>query len=268
MAADMEHQPLPDLFDETLAYQPDMGTVIPLPRQSPEQLLDPKEREMLHAFYNFAQANSELNPQTATANQMPKLSEISHEFLATFSRRQIDIINARQAAQAAARNEGPVAAQLFVMPPASVKRHIAEHYAIYGTRRRTTSDELRTIEEEALTAKKKHLLAPVYGGGGYDEDGVEQPIKEISTRAAMYPEAVLGIHLEAALRTVGHETAADSVEVVLAAYGTRLGEIRAGAIARRGVVRISEYGSSMIRQPDTSQLPEELQAEKYHPKPE
>ncbi|HEY1064187.1 MAG TPA: hypothetical protein VGE30_02695 [Candidatus Saccharimonadales bacterium] len=268
MTAEITHSE--DSLTDNQAVPPQLtpGTVIPMPRRSPESPLEPKEQQMLEAFRRFSMTTIDIDPQSMGSEQMPSLSFAAHDFLADVGKRRVESAKVGQSAVGAAAPGSPAhpADQLFVMPPEAVNQNIRDHYRHFGTRRRTTSEELRAIEEHTLHRAKKPLRAEVYRDEQVNED--DAPIKKVSSQAALYPEIIVGISLENALRTMGHETAADSVEVVLAAYGKRLGSIKAAAIAQRGVVRESIMGRLTIHEPDVSNIDPEMQAERTRRKKE
>jgi hypothetical protein len=256
MAADMAHENLDTQYPETSEH-PELGMVIPLPRREPEtESLDDSERLMLNAFYGYALTAEGIDPRALESSQLPKASHAAHEFLFTTSERH---------AAAHAPADPKAAPHVFTMPKPPVERRIKEYYQQFGTSRRTKSPRLLEPEEKYIAQKRQQLEVYVYGDGG-DSDGAGAltPIKKIAARAAPYPEITLGLRLEEALRKDGQQLAADAVDVVLSAYGARLSDIRIQELGRRGVIRVTE--SSMIRQPDLNNIPEELQAENYRPR--
>lgn len=256
MAADMAHENIHPAFGEEVMQQ-EPGTIIPLPRREAQQEApDTKEREMLDAFRGFTQNSEGLDTRGIESGQLPKTSHAAHEFLFAIGTRYVE-------AHAPADPNAPP--RFFTMPKPPVERRIKEYYQQFGTERRTKSPQLLEPEEAYLEAKRRQLEVRIYGSGG-DSDGAGAltPVQQVTTRAAAYPEIAVGLRLEAALRKDGQQLSADAVEVVLAAYGARLSEMRIQELGRRGVTRVAK--APMIKRPDTSGLPEELRAEKYRPR--
>ncbi len=230
------------------------GVLIPLEDRIRERQEADKEAQMLQAFYNFTKHNHDIDPRTIASEHSPLLARATHDFL-------VDVAERRKAAakQSPHANQEP----LYVMPYAPIDDRIKNYYTNFGTRRRTKPEEFRVKEAEFIEEHKRPIFASIRTDEGYDEQGNFIPQQKVP-RHASFPELAVGISLERALRKQGHEIAADSVEVVLTAYGTRFLDLTRTA-GERGIVRVPATDSHNIRHISQEDIPEDFRAEGYRP---
>jgi len=243
--------------------------LIPVPRQPEDMSMSDKEVEMLRAFFNFGQKYENVNFTTERHEDSPQLAHAAHKFLRTISEgyimqrtattKEAEAIDTEDMsiADAAEIAEDIAAPKWFVVSMPPIERRINEYYAAFGTKRRQKSERVVEPEQKYLELHKRPIHA-VYYTWGLDEFGV--PERQTQPRSNRYPEIALGMQLEQTLRKNGNQTAADSVEVLLAAYGgyflDRTGNLGHHAVnGRNHVVRITD-----------SDIPEAMQKENYRPR--
>lgn len=232
---------------------------ISLEQRLRERRLSSKEREMLDSFFGMSEQLHGIDARTAEPEYGPEVALAAHDFLASTAERRIEKLRETKpdTAHAAVR-------QLYVMPRAPVDRRIREYYQQFGTNRRSKFGQVLAREEQYLHDKKLPIYAMTYSGGQIDSDGYITPTQKIP-RAAYFPEIGLGIKLEETLRKEHHQTAADSVETVLAAYGARFLDLTRDA-GRQGIIRVQDRDNHNIYHPNEDDIPEEVRAENYRPR--
>lgn len=212
------------------------GTLIPIQRRAHERHITGKEREMFDSFVSYCRENFGVDPYMDNPVQSETIALGAQAFLSRVVQRRIEALG-RQAEET-----GEPMPRVFIMPPAPIERTIHWYYKEFGYNRRAKSDAVRRNEDEWLERFKgpnSPLNASIRIGGEVDEEGNTTPSKKMS-RANYFPEIALGKELERILRTQRYQTAADSVETLLGAYGAwfpqRIGEALDG---RRQVLRTS-----------------------------
>lgn len=227
------------------------GVLIPIG----ERLKERKEAEMLDAFYGYSRAMHDVDPRAATSEQAPTIARAAHDFLLDVADRRM-----KRIAKDDSKNQVP----LYKMPFEPINHRITDYYDKFGTSRRNKSEGLREIEESFIEANKRPIYASVWTESSNDEDGFTSPAQKVP-RHQSFPELAVGIRLEEALRKSGQEIAADSVEVVLTAYGQRFLYLTRNAAAI-GIRRIPDIDAHNIRHIAEHEIPEEYRAENYRPK--
>jgi hypothetical protein len=254
MTAERAHEPRPEKATEAIdALILSQNTLIPIQRRAHERHLTDKEREMLDSFYGFSQQRYDVDPRHNSPAQSESIALAAHEFLADTIERRIELL--RQTPEA---HHSSI--QVFVIPKGPVVREIKRHYQEFGYNRRTKSERFQAREENLLADKKKPIYAMVYEDQNQNDADSERPRKKVP-RAAYFQELALGIQLEGLLRKQGYVVAADSTEVLLAAYGAWFPRQRADAITQYGIVRVSGRDSHNVYRINEEDIPEEFRAE-------
>lgn len=232
------------------------GVLIPMHERALERRRAAKQQEMFASFVDYTQENFGIDPRAEDPIQSETIALSAHSFLSGVVQRRIVTLG-----KLAEQNGEPMP-RVHIIPPAPVERNIRAHYKEFGYNRRTKSEMLRTKEEARLAENKRPIYAIIREGGDLDEDGSETPLVKVP-RASYFQELALGIELEKVLRTQRYEVAADSVETLLAAYGAWFPQRISEALDnRRAVIRTPGRDSHNIYRIDTSDIPEDFQAER------
>jgi hypothetical protein len=239
------------------------GTLIHLQQRAHERQKASKEHEMLLGFFEYTNQQFSLDIRQAQPSQSQELALATHAFLADVVARRIAALKHPKADADPAKSMTP---PMYATPKYPIERNIRAYYKEFGYTRREKSELMRGKEEAFLDISKRPIYAKTYVGGDVDADGYEAPIKESFARAALFPELGLGIRLEQTLRQQGYETAADSAEVVLAAYGSWFPG-RVISAAHQGIIRVrDDTDSHNIKHWQPEEIPEEFRAENYRPR--
>lgn len=213
------------------------GVVIPFPRHEQERkdTLTSAEQAFVSDFYNFAanpeeyrwpyesepveddlrylKAEDELqpvDPETKQFTQARKMALAVHRFCA---RTGHDAVLDRELRI----TEGQALPKLYTIPEPAITWRIQRYYRDFGTERLANP----TSPEQGVFLRQQSAIHSVV----YDAHRSNP-----SPRYLVYPELGYTIVLRQLMERLGNQVAADSAEVVLAAYGNRFMEraLRAG----------------------------------------
>lgn len=236
------------------APQPDSGVLISLQNRIAERRMSDKEREMIAGYVEFCESTIGMDPRRAQPEDSEAVAEATHTFLSQAVGRRIERL------KTAEEDEAP---KIYAIPTDPVKRHIGSYYRQFGFDRRAKPEALQEKEDAYLSHGKRPIFVVNYSGGGLDSEGVEIPIKEQYPRIISFPELGLALRLHELLTKLGHQTAADSAEVVVAAYGAWFPERIRAAASHSMIIRLQEgYDSHNIKHWREDEIPEEARAEK------
>ena len=265
MTAERTHKPPFSQELEQGAAVPELSPaiLIPITRRAHERNLAGKEREMLLGFFDYAHQKFALDPRLAQPEQSEDLALVTQAFLASVVQRRLAALGDSRSQHS--QENGATSPPIYATPADPVQRNIRTYYRQFGYNRRQKSDRLRAVEEAYLREKKRPIYVRTYSGGSNNAEGQEFAIKESFARAATFPELGLGIRLEELLRKQGYRVAADSTEVVLAAYGGWFPE-RVRTAGEHGIIRVrQDTDTHNIKHWQQEEIPEEFRAENYRP---
>jgi hypothetical protein len=212
------------------------------------------EREMVDGYVDFCEATTGINPRIARPEQSEMVAGATHAFLSQAVARRLERLKAAEGDE--------VSPTIFAIPSGPVNRHIRSYYHQFGYTRRAKSPELQQKEEAYLQRAKRPIFVVSYEGGHTNSEGAETPIKEEYPRIVSFPELGLALRLHDLLTKLGHRTAADSTEVVVAAYGAWFPERIRAAASRGMILRTQEgYDAHNIKHWSDDEIPEEVRAE-------
>lgn len=249
------------LYVGTEPQQPMQPPVL-MPQPSPEQLAS-KQPDRLATLTEYCRDKLGINLEQMEAKDKPAITEAAHIVIADLV--DHEIIQVKESAEEHIRAGGsPETAPKppYRVPFAPVEARASFYYDEFGIKRRDKSEPLLRSELRYLQENIKPAFAMTYRGGDIGADGMETPRKAYP-RALDFLELGYTIQLIKELREKDATLAADSLEVLLAAYGGWFPQ-RVHS-AGRNILRVNE-NSNRIKYIDQDSIPEEQRAENWQAK--
>jgi hypothetical protein len=190
------------------------------------------EEVFVQAFSEQCQDTHGIDILSMVPKDKPLVTHTAHQFLAA----SIDRQKARKQAKS---DPNTVSGKPFRIPDAPVDKRIDEYYKQFGVNRRQKSPALLKAELQYLENAKKPIFVD------YVDDKGQFVEQHPAARTVEFPEVGFAIKLMQLLQKQGVTHAADSIEVLVASYGSWFPQrvLQAG----QTILRVNEHNELIKR---------------------
>lgn len=224
-----------------------------IPAQQTHEAAKSDQQIFMDGFFGYCEDEIGIDPRDMSPEDKPAVTEFAHRFMSDAVDRNILRVKARRE-QHIANGESPDTAPKppYKVPFGQVEDGISYYYREFGVNRRTKSAPLLQKELDFLEVNTRPTKAMVYTGDTYNHEGFVLASGP-TPRALQFLELAYTGELQSLLVHHDIPLAADSLEVLLAAYGSWFPPriLAAG----QTIIRVTNRGYHQVQRIDESNIP-------------